>query len=37
MGSIQNKSLEGNKSTAILRAAEEGGYGILGIVTVSII
>jgi hypothetical protein len=37
MGSIQKKSLEGNKSTAILRAAEEGGYGILGIVTVSII
>jgi len=35
MGSIEQKSLEGNKSTKILKAAEEGGYGVLGIVTVS--
>jgi hypothetical protein len=35
MGSIGKKCLEGNKSTAILKAAEEGGYGVLGIVTVS--
>ena len=35
IGSIEKKGLESNRSTDILKAAEEGGYGVLGIVTVS--
>jgi hypothetical protein len=35
MGSIEKKDLESNRSIEILKAAEEGGYGVLGIVTVS--
>jgi hypothetical protein len=35
MGSIEKKGLDSKRSTEILKAAEEGGYGVLGIVTVS--
>jgi hypothetical protein len=34
IGSVEMKSLEGNRNTEVPKAAEEGGYGVLGIVTV---